>query len=151
TMPSHYVFLDLHIDLETKRVERGGRPLDIAGLSFDLLAYLLAKGKAVVTFDELLTAVWAPAVVNEETVTQRVRLLRHGLGDDGRRPRYIRSVRGRGYQLLATPKLEAAPHERHDERSEPQAERNDPNAERVWRRFVAPALAVLALVAAAFI
>jgi tetratricopeptide (TPR) repeat protein len=43
--------------------------------------------------------------VNEETVTQRVRLLRQALGDDARQPRYIRTVRGRGYQLGASPEF----------------------------------------------
>src|SRR6185312_12674563 len=112
-MPSHYALLDLHIDLDAKRVERAGHTLDVTGLSFDLLACLLARGNAVVTFDELMAAVWAPAVVNEDTVTQRVRLLRQALGDDGRHPRYIRSVRGRGYQLLTKPQLAAAVDEPH--------------------------------------
>ncbi|MBW8810834.1 MAG: winged helix-turn-helix domain-containing protein, partial [Lysobacter sp.] len=73
------------------------------GLSFQLLAYLIAQGDRVVGFDELIEQVWAPAVVNEETVTQRVKLLRQAMGDDGRDPRYLRSVRGRGYQLCVRP------------------------------------------------
>ena len=95
-MTAHYRLLDLDIDLPRQRVTRDGQPLDVAGLSFQLLAYLLAQGPRVVGFDELMQAVWAPAVVNEETVTQRVKLLRQALGDDARRPRYLRSVRGQG-------------------------------------------------------
>lgn len=98
-----YRLLDLHIDVPRQRVRRDGQPLEVAGLSFQLLAYLLAQGTRVVGFDELMQAVWAPAVVNEETVTQRVKLLRQALGDDARRPRYLRSVRGRGYQLAEVP------------------------------------------------
>ncbi|HEY0768400.1 MAG TPA: winged helix-turn-helix domain-containing protein [Steroidobacteraceae bacterium] len=98
-----YQLLDLSIDAERRRVERAGEPLEVGGLSFELLAYMLSRGAAVVSFDELIASVWAPAVVNEETVTQRVKLLRHALGDDGRTPRYVRSVRGRGYQLCAAP------------------------------------------------
>ncbi|MEZ5521546.1 MAG: winged helix-turn-helix domain-containing protein [Dokdonella sp.] len=94
---------DLQIDLDRQRVERGGRALDVNGLSFRLLACLLERGDRVVGFDELIEAVWTPAVVGEETVTQRVKLLRQALGDDGRRPRYIRSVRGQGYQLCSMP------------------------------------------------
>lgn len=82
--------------------------LDVAGLSFQLLRHLLEHGDRVVRFDELIAQVWAPAVVNEETVTQRVKLLRQGLGDDGRRPRYIRSVRGQGYQLCSLPRIETS-------------------------------------------
>ncbi|OOG48688.1 winged helix-turn-helix transcriptional regulator [Rhodanobacter sp. C01] len=103
--PSRYRLLDLQIDLARQQVSRGGSLLDVQGLNFQLLACLLRHGHAVVDFDQLIAQVWAPAVVNEETVTQRVKLLRQVLGDDGRRPRYIRSVRGRGYQLCEPPQL----------------------------------------------
>ena len=103
--PQHYRLLDLHIDLARQRVTRAGEHLDVQGLSFQLLACLLRHGDAVVDFDTLMAEVWAPAVVNEETVTQRVKLLRQSLGDDGRKPRYIRSVRGRGYQLCEPPTI----------------------------------------------
>jgi DNA-binding winged helix-turn-helix (wHTH) protein/Tfp pilus assembly protein PilF len=103
-------FDDLCVDIARQRVMRGGQPLDVAGLSFQLLRYLLQQGDRVVGFDELIEHVWAPAVVNEETVTQRIKLLRQALGDDGRNPRYIRSVRGRGYQLCGVPREIAADH-----------------------------------------
>jgi len=103
-------------------VERDGVLLDVSGLSFRLLEYLLAQGQRVVGFDELIERVWAPAVVNEETVTQRVRLLRQALGEDGRNPRYLRSVRGQGYQLRVPPQRieetqDAAPPHRHGNRA----------------------------------
>jgi len=108
-MTAHYRLLDLDIDLPRQRVTRDAQVLDVAGLSFQLLAYLLAQGQRVVGFDELIQAVWAPAVVGEETVTQRVKLLRQALGDDARQPRYLRSVRGQGYQLVEMPEAGAAP------------------------------------------
>jgi len=90
-MGERYRLEDLRIDVA----------LELAGLSFRLLHYLLRQGQRVVGFDELIVQVWAPALVNEETVTQRVRLLRQGLGDASRQPRYLRSVRSQGYQLCA--------------------------------------------------
>ncbi len=102
-MNGRYSLDDLLIDVPRQRVERDGQALDVNGLSFRLLHYLLEQGQRVVGFDELIERVWAPAVVNEETVTQRVRLLRQSLGDDGRNPRYLRSVRSQGYQLCVAP------------------------------------------------
>lgn len=102
-MTDRYRLDDLVIDVPRQRVERDGRALDVNGLSFRLLHYLLEQGQRVVGFDELIERVWAPAIVNEETVTQRVRLLRQSLGDDGRNPRYLRSVRSQGYQLCVVP------------------------------------------------
>jgi len=95
--------LDLHIDRTAQQVRRGDEVLPVNGLSWRLLECLLAHGDAVVDFDTLADQVWAPAVVGEDAISQRVKLLRQALGDDSRRPRYVRSVRGRGYQLCAPP------------------------------------------------
>jgi DNA-binding winged helix-turn-helix (wHTH) protein/Flp pilus assembly protein TadD len=100
-MGARYRLDDLVIDVDRQRVERDGTALDVHGLSFRLLHYMLGQGQRVVGFDEVIAQVWAPALVNEETVTQRVRLLRQALGDASRQPRYLRSVRGQGYQLCA--------------------------------------------------
>lgn len=102
-MSGIYRLDDLRVDTRRRSVQRGDAALEVAGLSFDLLAYLLSQGDRVVSFDELIAAVWTPSVVGEETVTQRVKLLRQALDDDGRNPRYLRSVRGKGYQLCSTP------------------------------------------------
>lgn len=101
--------LDLDIDRPAQRVSRNGETLPVSGLSWTLLDVLLAHGTDVVDFDMLAAQVWAPAVVGEDAVSQRVKLLRQALGDDSRRPRYIRSVRGRGYQLCAPPLPAALP------------------------------------------
>lgn len=132
-MTHRYRLDDLLIDVPRQRVERDGVVLDINGLSFRLLQHLLEQGQRVVGFDELIERVWAPAIVNEETVTQRVRLLRQSLGDDGRNPRYLRSVRGQGYQLCALPQplTEAA------------------ETPRVRRAWIAPVALVALLVVAA--
>jgi len=104
--------LDLDIDRPARRVSRNGEALPVSGLSWTLLDVLLAHGTDVVDFDTLAAQVWAPAVVGEDAVSQRVKLLRQALGDDSRRPRYIRSVRGRGYQLCVPPLHAAVPPER---------------------------------------
>ncbi|WP_311266598.1 winged helix-turn-helix domain-containing protein [Xanthomonas sp. WCS2018Cala2-7] len=108
-MSTHYRLDDLRIDVARQRVERDGVALEVGGLSFRLLHYMLQQGQRVVDFDALIQNVWAPALVNEETVTQRVRLLRQALGDDSRQPRYLRSVRGQGYQLCVPVQQEQAP------------------------------------------
>ncbi len=99
----YYYLDDLTIDTVKNKVWRSEQSLKVTGLSFQFLSFMLTKETAVVTFDELMDGVWSPAVVNEDTVTQRVLLLRNALGDNGRNPRYIRSVRGQGYQLAAQP------------------------------------------------
>lgn len=69
-------------------------------LSFDLLVALVRRAPDVVRGDELIELVWAGAAVSDETLTQRVALLRRALGEEAKSPRYVRAVRGRGYQLI---------------------------------------------------
>lgn len=98
-------YLDLRVDAHTRQVWRDDELLGLQGLSLDLLLYLLPQGLRVVTGDELIAAVWQGRVVSDEALTQRVKLLRQALSDDSRSPRYLRSVRGVGYQLCAEPRV----------------------------------------------
>lgn len=98
-----YRFCDLTVDTETQDVYRGDEKLEVSGLNFRLLAFFMQCGTQTASFDEFVESVWAPTQVSNETVTQRVRLLRVALGDHQKKPRYIRSVRGTGYQLCAMP------------------------------------------------
>lgn len=128
---------DLDIDRTLQQVRRDGVVLPVTGLSWRLLDCLLAHGDAVVDFDTLAAQVWAPAVVGEDAISQRVKLLRQALGDDGRQPRYVRSVRGRGYQLCAP--LQPVPRE---------ATAMGPSRTRRW---IWPTTAMAALVAAGMV
>lgn len=100
---------DLVIDIGRQRVLRDGQEIPLAGLSFDLLVALARAAPNVLTYDQLMDRVWPGQVINLETVTQRVKLVRDALGDDPRSPRYILGIRGRGYRMIAsvTPAFEA--------------------------------------------
>jgi TolB-like protein/DNA-binding winged helix-turn-helix (wHTH) protein len=92
---------DLTIDRAGARVWRRGVELALPKLSYDLLLALVDIAPAIATTDALLERVWPGLVVNPETVSQRIKLLRTALGDDPRQPRYLAVVRGRGYRLVA--------------------------------------------------
>lgn len=92
---------DLVIDIRRHCVSRDGEEIPLAGLSFELLLALARAAPNVLTYDELMDRVWPAQVINLETVTQRVKLVREALGDDSRSPRYILGIRGRGYRMIA--------------------------------------------------
>lgn len=92
--------LDLEIDLARQQVRLSGQLLDLPDLSFRLLVVLVNHAPDTISKDELISEVWGEVVVGDETLAQRVRLLRQALGDDGQDPRYFSSVRGRGYRLI---------------------------------------------------
>jgi len=86
----------------------------------------------MVSKDDLIAEVWGDVIVSDETLMQRVRLLRQALGEDSQNPRYIAAVRGRGYRLTAP--VEAGT------MGTPSAPR--PHSRR-WRLGMAVAIAVL--------
>lgn len=91
---------DLTVEVEKVRVTRDGQEIPLAKLTFDLLVALIEIAPAVATTDYLLERVWPGLVVNAETVSQRIKLLRAALDDDAKRPRYLAVVRGRGHRLI---------------------------------------------------
>jgi TolB-like protein/DNA-binding winged helix-turn-helix (wHTH) protein len=92
---------DLTIDVGQQRVLRADADVALPKLSFDLLLALARRSPNVVSGDELMSLVWPKLVVGPETVVQRVKLLRQSLDDRPDEPRYIVSLRGRGYRLAA--------------------------------------------------
>jgi DNA-binding winged helix-turn-helix (wHTH) protein/tetratricopeptide (TPR) repeat protein len=106
-----YRIADLVIDVGAVSVLRDGLPIALPQLSFGLLVALARRAPDVVTSDELIATVWAGLAVSDETLTQRAALLRRALGDEAKNPRYLRAVRGRGYQLVpaAVPLADEAP------------------------------------------
>jgi DNA-binding response OmpR family regulator len=71
---------DLIIDIGLQRVTRGDIEIPLPALSFELLLALTRAAPNLVTYDQLMERVWAGVVVNPETVTQRIKLVRDALG-----------------------------------------------------------------------
>jgi TolB-like protein/DNA-binding winged helix-turn-helix (wHTH) protein/Tfp pilus assembly protein PilF len=101
SLPDHFCLDDLRIDLGQQRVQRDGIDIPLPKLSFDVLLALARCAPRLISVDDLMSQVWPGLVVNPETVSQRIKLLRDALGDDPRNPRYIAGLRGRGYRLLS--------------------------------------------------
>ena len=98
---TRYQLDDLVIDTGTRQVTREGIDLGITGLSFDLLLAMGDVAPNLLSVDAIIERVWPGQIVSTETLTQRVKLLRHLLGDDAASPRYIASRRGHGYRLMS--------------------------------------------------
>ncbi len=99
--PVCYRVGDLVVDTGTRQVSRDRHRLEMPPLSFDLLVALVRSAPNALTNDQLMSQVWSGRVVNDETVSKRVELVREALGDDSRESRYIALVRGHGYRLTA--------------------------------------------------
>lgn len=96
----HYLLKDLSIDTETRTVRRGGTHIKLPDLSFDVFIKLIETSPRPASTDDFSTSVWQGRHVSDETVAQRITLLRKALGDNPRNPTYIRTVRGLGYGVV---------------------------------------------------
>ena len=93
---------ELTVDPRSRRVTRAGRPVDLSPREFDLLAYLAARPGRVVSRRELLEEVWRqPSVGEDQTIDVHLYWLRRKLGESAAKPRYLRTVRGVGFRLVA--------------------------------------------------
>ncbi|HEY4621855.1 MAG TPA: response regulator transcription factor [Gaiellaceae bacterium] len=95
-------FGDLIVDPLGHEVRIGDEAVELTPLEFDLLDTLSKSPSVVFTRSQLLEKVWGPTWFGDEHVVDvHIANLRRKLGDDGRNPRYIRTVRGVGYRMEA--------------------------------------------------
>jgi two-component system response regulator MprA len=97
------VFGDLSLDLDTRDVRRGDRPISLTRTEFSLLELLLAYPRRVLTRAQILEQVWGydfPTTGNALEVY--IGYLRRKTEADGEH-RLIHTVRGVGYVLRDTP------------------------------------------------
>ena len=97
-------FGDVELDLEQRRVTRGGAPVHLTPIEFRLLGLLATAAGRVVTQRQLLTGTWGPNHV-EHAHYLRVYMagLRRKLEPDPRLPVHILTEPGVGYRLVPEP------------------------------------------------
>ncbi len=101
-MPLSYQIGELHIDTRKKRAGLGGRWVTLPPIQYRLLLALARRAGEVVSYRELLRAVWGydgDDTEARELLKEHIRRIRRRLGLDLEERPYIRSVRGFGYML----------------------------------------------------
>jgi len=97
-------FDDLTIDVEGREVERGGRPVALSTLEFDLLVALARAPGRALSRRQLLEKVWGFDFFGDERVVDvHIRSIRKALGDSADDPKLIGTVRGVGYKFVGRP------------------------------------------------
>jgi DNA-binding response OmpR family regulator len=91
---------DLIIDVEKRRVSRGGETIDLTGKEFDLLLHLARHPGRVYSRGQLLDQVWGYGYEGYAyTVNSHINKLRSKLEPDRDNPRYVQTVWGVGYRF----------------------------------------------------
>lgn len=76
------------------------RPLSLTPIEFSILWYLCENKGRVVSSEELFKQVWGEKFLdNNNTVMAHIGRLREKMKDSGRKPKYIKTVWGVGYQI----------------------------------------------------
>jgi pimeloyl-ACP methyl ester carboxylesterase/DNA-binding winged helix-turn-helix (wHTH) protein len=95
-------FDDFVLDTARYELRRSGEVIRVEPQVFDVMTQLVSNHDRFVTKEELFDSVWGGRFVGEAALTSRIKAARRALGDDGEFQRYIRTVRGRGYQFVGT-------------------------------------------------
>jgi DNA-binding winged helix-turn-helix (wHTH) protein len=94
-------FGDCALDTATRELFRGGAPVHVSPKAFQLLEALLRARPAVLSRAELQETLWPATFVHEANLPNLVAEVRAALGDDARRPRFLRTAHGQGYAFCA--------------------------------------------------
>ncbi len=97
---------DVRLDLDTRTVSRGGRPVQVTVKEFDLLHALMRSPGKVVSRTDLMDEVWDPHWYGStKTLDVHISSLRRKLGDDAPSSRYIHTARGVGFRFSSPEEL----------------------------------------------
>ena len=103
-----YVFRDLTVNYEQRRVTVDGRTIRLTANEYQMLYVLSASAGRVLTHSVLLRRIWGLRGRNANHVRALVKRLRGKLGDDADDPRYIFTEHGVGYRMRKPGTLETA-------------------------------------------
>lgn len=101
--PAGFCHGGLHLNPEKHRVTRDGRAVSLTSWEFRLLQTLMAAPGKVFSREELLGQCYRTSdAVIDRVIDVHIGKLRQKIEDDPARPRYILTVRGRGYAFSDT-------------------------------------------------
>jgi two-component system, OmpR family, response regulator len=95
-------FADLEMDEDTHEVRRGGRSIELTATEFNLLRFLLANPRRVLSKGQILDHVWHYDFGGDSSIVETyISYLRKKI--DAEQPPLIHTVRGVGYVLRLPP------------------------------------------------
>lgn len=90
-------FGDFVLDRAARQLRRGEEALHLEPKAFELLDLLIGRRPEAVSKRDIRDRLWPDTFVSESSLTGLVGQIRQALGDDPRRPRFVRTVHAFGY------------------------------------------------------
>lgn len=99
-------FSDFVLDTDTRELLRESRPVHLSPKAFQLLELLVGSRPRALSKDSLHKLLWPTTFVVEANLSNLVGEVRAALGDDPRRPKFVRTLHGFGYAFSDAPQSE---------------------------------------------
>lgn len=98
-----YEFGDFRLDVDEHRLNRlnGATKGVLPEKAFRTLVVLVRSPGTLLTKDQLLSAVWPDAVVEQNNLGKAIHAIRQLLGDDGPEHKYVETIPKHGYRFIA--------------------------------------------------
>ena len=105
--PKKFRFGPFELDPRSQELRKGGRPLRLAPQAFRLLELLAGNAGCLISREQIRREIWSGTFVDfEHGINKAVRQVREALGDDAEAPKFIETLRGRGYRFIGEIKAE---------------------------------------------
>ena len=105
-------FSNFVLDTDTRQLLRESRPVHLSPKAFQLLELLVETRPRALPKDTLYNLLWPNTFVVEANLSNLVGEVRAALGDNPRRPKFVRTVHGFGYAFSEGPQSEGVATER---------------------------------------
>ena len=93
-------FRDLVIDVNERRIYRGGQEVELTHTEFDLLTFLASNAGKVLSREKILNSIWGYEYpIETRVIDVHIRNLRRKIEAQPSRPYYILAVPGIGYRF----------------------------------------------------
>jgi eukaryotic-like serine/threonine-protein kinase len=102
---SRFRIADIAVHPDRCIIIRNKEEIDLAPLTMDLLVDLAENHDQIVSRELLLKRVWKNTELDDNVVYKAINELREKLGDDAGAPRYIKTVRIKGYRIIPVPEF----------------------------------------------
>jgi DNA-binding winged helix-turn-helix (wHTH) protein len=103
-------FGELVLDPDSRQLFRDGKELHLQPKTFELLELLVRSQPKALSKQHIRGQLWPDTAVGDASLTVAVAELRSLLGDDARKPRFVRTVYGFGYAFAGEvrPEIDAS-------------------------------------------
>lgn len=96
-----FEFDGFQLDQERHELRTSKGVIALEPKALALLNLLIVERERAVSREEIFAAIWPDVFVSDASLSTLIRQIRKGLGDDGDRQHFVRTIRGHGFRFVA--------------------------------------------------